>query len=102
MRKLLIPTLAIASILSFAAPAAISFVATSAFAQALSVEGPAGAVVTVQYVGCAYVAHNSGGARVRVHLGAWSALVNPGQDFRFTGFGGCFQTFVGKVTAEYA
>lgn len=69
---------------------------------AISVGGPAGADVAVWYDGSCYWAKDNGGRKVRVHLGNWSTLLNPGQQFKFTGFGNCFSSYVGSTTAEYA
>jgi hypothetical protein len=71
-------------------------------AQAISVGGPAGADAAVWYDGSCYWAKDNGGRKIRVHLGPWSALLNPGQTFKFTGFGNCFSSYVGATTAEYA
>jgi hypothetical protein len=74
----------------------------STFAQADSVGGPAGGDVSVQFTGtCGYDAKNNGSRRVRVHLGPFSRLLNPGEQFRFVGAGGCFRGYVGETKAVY-
>lgn len=74
--------------------------ATSASAQAISVGGSCGASVAVWYDGACYWAKNNGGRKAVVHLGPWSILLNPGQQFKFVGFGNCFSSYVGPTTAD--
>ena len=74
----------------------------STVAQADAVGGPAGGDVSVQFTGtCGYDAKNNGSRRVRVHLGPFSRLLNPGEQFRFTGAGGCFRAYVDETKAVY-
>jgi hypothetical protein len=69
---------------------------------AVPVGGPAGYCTDVWFDGTCYWARNRCGKKVNVHLGPWSALLNPGQTFRFVGFGNCFQSYVGDTFAEFA
>lgn len=68
---------------------------------ALKVYGPAGAEVDVWFEENTYWAKNRSSRKVKVKLGRWSALVNPGQTFKFMGFGSGIQYFEGEAEAFY-
>jgi hypothetical protein len=70
------------------------------YAQAQRVGGPAGAEVDVWYDGSCYWANNRASRKVTVRLGPYAAILNPGQRFKFTGFGSCFSSF-GATEAFY-
>jgi hypothetical protein len=70
-------------------------------AQAQKVGGPQGQCTFLQYSNGCYVGSNSCGCRVRLHLGAYSALINPGGQVTFTAMGdGCVQFAQGAITSN--
>ncbi len=78
------------------------FIGGAAYAQgrAVPVGGACGASVALWYDGQCYWAKNNGAQKAVVHLGPWSALLNPNQTFRFVGTGSCFSSYVGPTTAD--
>lgn len=68
----------------------------------IPVGGNAGNCTDVWYDGHCYWAKNRCSRKVNVQLGPWSALLNPGETFKFTGFGDCFQSYVGPTLSNYA
>jgi hypothetical protein len=72
------------------------------YTQAKSIGGNAGSEVVVSYEGSCYWATNRSSRRVTVRLGPYSALLDPGEKFMFTGVGrGCFRSYVGAPDASY-
>lgn len=69
----------------------------------IPVGGPAGNCTSAWFDGQCYYGRNDCGRKVNLHLGIYSVLLNPGETHRFTTFGGgCFNSFPGTVTADFA